>query len=171
MVDVQPGTLHRELRMLTDAGLLLREEVGNQVRHQANQSCPVFEELAGLFRKTAGLADILREALMPLAPEIDLAYIFGSVAQGKEHAASDVDVLVIGAVPFFDVVQALASTRLKLGREVNPVAMQRDDFLQKYEKGERFVKRIIKEPKIFLIGTNDDLGKLTENRSTQRAPD
>ena len=145
MADVPPGTLHRELRLLTDAGLLVREEVGNQVRYQADRSCPVFKELAGLFRKTAGLPDILREALAPLAADIDLAFIFGSVAQGREHADSDVDVLVIGAAPFFDVVQALASIHRQLGREVNPVVMQRDEFLQKYEQGERFVTRIMEE--------------------------
>jgi predicted nucleotidyltransferase len=170
MANVPPGTLHRELRLLTDTGLLTREEVGNQVRYQANRSCPVFEELAGLFKKTAGLADILREALMPLAASIDCAYIFGSVAQGKEHATSDVDVMVIGPAPFFDVVQALASTHQQLGREVNPVVMQRDEFLQKYQHGERFITRIIEESKIFLIGTDDDLGKLIEDRSAQRTP-
>jgi predicted nucleotidyltransferase len=167
MADVPPGTLHRELRLLTDAGLLVREEVGNKVRYQANRACPVFEELAGLFRKTAGLPDILREALAPLAADIDLAFIFGSVAQGREHAGSDVDVLVIGAAPFFDVVQALASIHQQLGREVNPVVMQRDEFLQKYEQGERFVTRIMEEAKIFLIGAGDDLEKLVENRPTQ----
>ena len=66
------------------------------------------------------------------------------------------------------MVQALAPTHLNLGREMNPVVMTKDEFLQKYEHGDRFVTRIIEEPKIFLIGTDDDLGKLTENRSTQR---
>ena len=166
MVNVSPGTLHRELRLLTDAGLLAREKVGNQVRYQANQGCPVFEELAGLFRKTAGLADILRDALTPLASEIELAFIFGSVARGKERVTSDVDVLVVGAAPFFNVVQALAPTHLNLGREMNPVVMTKDEFLQKYEHGDRFITRIMEESKIFLIGTDDDLGKLTGNRST-----
>lgn len=170
MADVPPGTLHRELKLLTDAGLLIREEVGNQVRYQANRSCPVFKELAGLFRKTAGLPDILRESLEPLASQIEFAFIFGSIAQGSEHAASDVDVMVIGAVPFFDVVQALAPTHQQLGREVNPVVMQRDEFLQKYEHGERFITRIMEDDKIFLIGTNSDLGKLVENRSAKGAP-
>lgn len=84
LTEVPAGSLHRELKRLAESGLLLREPVGNQVRYRANRDCPIFTELAGIFRKTVGLADVLREALAPLASEIDLAFIFGSVAQGKE---------------------------------------------------------------------------------------
>jgi len=84
--SVPAGSLHRELKLLAEAGLLVWHAAGNQVRYQANRDCPIFEELAGIFRKTSGLADIVREALLPLANEVDVAFIFGSVAQGKEQA-------------------------------------------------------------------------------------
>lgn len=163
--NVPAGSVHRELRRLAESGLLLREAVGNQVRYRANRDCPIFPELAGIFRKTVGLADILRDALKPLADQIELAFIFGSVAQGKEGVTSDVDVLVIGKVPFAGLVQALAPTQERLGREVNPVIMPKKDFLTKYETKDRFVMRIIKEPKIFLRGTANDLGKLVKDRT------
>lgn len=169
LVDVLPGSLHRELKLLAATGLLTRDAVGNQVRYQANRDCPVFEELAGFFRKTAGLADILREALSSLTAKIEFAYIFGSFAQGKESVTSDVDILIIGEVSFTSVVLAFASTYEQLGREVNPVVVTKEEFLQKCEQGDRFVTRIVNEPKIFLIGTNDDLGKLTQNRTAKRA--
>lgn len=96
LTGVPAGSLHRELKLLTDAGLLLRTAVGNQVRYQANQECPIYAELAGIFRKTAGLADVLRELLAPLRDDIDLALVFGSIANGKARASSDVDLLVVG---------------------------------------------------------------------------
>ena len=139
LADVPAGSLHRELKLLAESGLLLREPVGNQVRYRANRDCPVFLELAGFFRKTIGLADVLREALAPLAGEIDLAFIFGSVAQGKERVTSDVDVFVVGSASFTDVVKALAQTHERLGREVNPAVMPRSDFVKKQAAGERFV--------------------------------
>jgi len=163
--NVAAGSAHRELRRLAESGLLLRESAGNQVRYRANQDCPIFPELAGIFRKTEGLADILRDALSPLASGIELAFVFGSVAQGKESVTSDVDVLVIGEVPFAGLVQALAPTHERLGREVNPVIMPKKDFLKKYEAKDRFVTRIVKEPKIFLLGTANDLGKLIKDRT------
>src|SRR3989442_7032788 len=107
-----PGSLHRELRALSDLGLLLRQEVGRQVHYQANPQCPVFAELAGLLRKTAGLADVLREALMPLGSKVDLAFVYGSVASGSERPTSDVDVMVLGRAGFSDVVLALADVQV-----------------------------------------------------------
>jgi hypothetical protein len=67
VTGVPAGSLHRELKALNEAGLLTRSTSGNQVRYQADRSCPIYDELAGIFRKTAGLADVLRDLLKPLA--------------------------------------------------------------------------------------------------------
>lgn len=158
LTGVPAGSLHRELRTLTDAGLLMREPVGNQVRYQANRACPIYSELAEIFRKTAGLADVLREALAPLANRITAAFVFGSMAQGTQTGSSDVDVFVVGKVSFSDVVAALSPLRARLGREVNPVVMTPREFVNQRNAGDRFVKRVMKEPKLFLMGADDDLG-------------
>ena len=159
LTGVPAGSLHRELRLLADAGLLARHAVGNQVRYQANRDCPIFNELAGIFRKTSGLADIIRMALLPLSNKVNAAYVFGSVAKGEERAASDVDVCVIGSASFTEVVVALADMHLQLGREINPVVMSHEQFIAKLNAGEQFVSRIMSEPKLFLIGDENDLGK------------
>jgi predicted nucleotidyltransferase len=159
LTGVPAGSLHRELKLLTSAGLLSRQAMGNQVRYRAERDCPIFHELAGIFRKTSGLADIIRMALQPLAPAITAAFIFGSVARGEEQATSDVDVCVIGTVSFTEVVVALADMRQKLGREINPVVMPHEQFTAKIAAGEQFSTRIMSEPKLFLIGEENDLGK------------
>jgi len=167
LTGISPGSLHRELKQLAETGLLLREEAGNQVRYFADQACPIFEELAGIFRKTIGLADVLCEALLPLGNKVKLAFVFGSVAQGQEHADSDIDLFVLGSVDFVDVVRCLAETHVRLGREVNPVVMNPDEFLQKYHERDRFIRRIAGEARIFVIGGENDFGKLIEDRSDQ----
>lgn len=158
LTGVPAGSLHRELRALTEAGLLLREPMGNQVRYRANRACLIYPELAEIFRKTAGLADLLREALAPLAGRITAAFVFGSLARGAETATSDVDVFVVGEVSFAEVVAALSPLRERLGREVNPVVMTPEDFAGQRAARERFVERVMREPKLFLRGTKDDLG-------------
>lgn len=159
LTGVPAGSLHRELKLLTDAGLLSRQALGNQVRYRAERDCPIFHELAGIFRKTSGLADIIRLALQPLSPAITVAFIFGSVAKGEERATSDVDVCVVGPASFTDVVVALADMNQKLGREINPVVMPYEQFTAKLAAGEQFATRIMSEPKLFLIGDEHDLGK------------
>lgn len=159
LTGVPAGSMHRELKLITDAGLLSRHLAGNQVRYKANRDCPIFHELAGIFRKTCGLSDIIRSALLPLSPSIKAAFIFGSVAKGEEKATSDVDVCVVGSASFTDVVVALADMNQKIGREINPVVMSFDQFAVKLAVGEQFTTRIMNEPKFFLIGDEHDLGK------------
>ena len=166
LTDVPAGSLHRELKLLEDTGLLLRTTSGNQVRYQANRDCPIYAELAGIFRKTAGLADVLRSLLAPFQGKVSLALVYGSVAQGKEHAGSDVDLLVVGTVPFADVVEACHAGAARLGREVNPVVMTEDAFHAKLAEGDRFLSRIAKEPKIVLVGDPGEFGKSAEDRAT-----
>jgi predicted nucleotidyltransferase len=169
LTGVPAGSLHRELKLLCDAGLLSRSVAGNQVRYQVDRDCPIQEELAGIFRKTVGLADILREALAPLAGKIHVAFIFGSMAQGKERATSDVDVLVVGSASFASVVEALSGAGQRLHREVNPVVMTRAAFTAKVAARDRFVARVSREPKIVLLGKASDLRELAEDRPAQGA--
>ena len=158
LTGTAPGTLHKELAKLAATGLLLRKTQGNQVRYQANQQCPVFPELAGLLRKTTGAAEVLATALAPLAPP--LALIFGSVASGTETASSDIDLLIIGNVGFADVVRATHPAQAELGRDINPVVYNANEFKRRVDEQDPFVLDLLANPKIFLTGTTHDLSQL-----------
>jgi len=123
IVDAGHGAVQRELKQLVDSGLLTRTHRGNQVFYQANQQSPVFAELRGLMLKTAGLADVLREALAGLADRIKVAFVYGSIAEGTDQASSDVDVMIIGTLKMMDLVTRLRAVENQLSREVNPVTM------------------------------------------------
>jgi predicted nucleotidyltransferase len=113
------GTVTRELRRLAAVGLLERESRGNQIVYRANRKSPVFEEVAGILRKTSGLADELARALTPFGTEIRVAFVFGSMAGGAQHAGSDIDIVVIGSTDFGTIVDALYPVQKLLGREIN----------------------------------------------------
>jgi len=165
MTGIPAGSLHRELKALFEAGLLLKERQGNQVRYQANRASPVYEELASIFRKTVGLAGVLSDGLADLSGRIDLAFIFGSLVVGQQKYSSDIDLMIIGDISLLEVVKALASAQGKLGREINPVVMTADRFDSQAEKKERFISRVVKEPKIFVFGDANDFTKLAEHRA------
>jgi predicted nucleotidyltransferase len=159
-----PGSLHRELRALADMGLLLRQETGRQVYYRANLQCPVYEELAGLLRKTAGLVDVLREALAPLTDKVELAFVYGSMASGTEHAHSDVDVMVIGELEFADVVLALSPAQSVLRREINPTVLTHAEFTRKLRQAEGFVSSVWHGPKLWVSGGDHEKNVQGENR-------
>lgn len=152
------GTVTRELGKLTDVGLLQREKRGNQQLYRADKNCPVFAELASILRKTSGVADVLAGALAPLAAQIELAFIYGSVAQGRETADSDIDVMLVGSLGFDDAVRLLWPLQSELGREINPQVFSRDAFATR--ASEPYLRDVLDKPKIFLMGGEDELTKL-----------
>ncbi len=160
LTGTSAGTLHKELARLAHAGVLIRDEVGNQVRYGANRQCPIFPELAGILRKTAGLADVLREALAGFNERIALALVFGSVARGEEGPRSDVDVLLVGEIGFAEVVRALHEAQARISREINPVVLSPAEFRQKTSVGDAFLVEVLGNEKLYLMGDEHDLGKL-----------
>jgi predicted nucleotidyltransferase len=160
LTGVGMGALQRELKVLSEAGIISISNRGRQSFFQANPACPVFEELKSLVLKTSGAASLLRTALAPLADETRIAFIFGSLAQGGHTRRSDVDVMVVGEVDFGQVVSAFSTVQEALAREINPVVYSKDEFKSKAIQGGSFIKRVLESPKIFLLGDADDLKKL-----------
>lgn len=158
LTGANAGSLHRELRKLAELGVLTRSQIGRQVNYRANTACPVYEELAGLLRKTSGMADVLRSALLPLTGQIDTAFVYGSMASGKTHAHSDVDVMIVGSLGFAEAVIALESAQQGLGREVNPTVFSCEEFDKRRHKNGDFVAMVMEQPKIWLIGETDESG-------------
>jgi predicted nucleotidyltransferase len=164
-----PGTLLRELNALAAAGVLVRRPLGNQVHFQANAACPIYEDLRSILKKTVGVADVLREALAPLGAKVRAAFVYGSVARGDERARSDLDVMVVGEASFGDVVAALAPAQESLRREVNPNVYPALEFRKKLAARDPFLKRVLAERKIFIVGGEGDLGKPAAHRQAQGA--
>ncbi len=169
MTGVSAGSLHRELKAMAESGLLLREKIGNQVFYQANTDCSIYEELAAIFRKTVGLTSLLQDALSGLGDKIQIAFVFGSMASGRQTAGSDLDICVLGGVSMLEVVRALSPVQDTLQREVNPVVMTPKKFSDLSRKNDRFVTRVLSEPVLFVKANRDELAELTEDRATGRA--
>lgn len=151
------GSLKKELDLLSGAGLLKVQKVGNQTQFCANADHPVYPELLGLVRKSIGLVDVLHAALAPLADQVRVAFVYGSVAKGSEGPHSDVDVMVLGDVGFGDVVNALYDSQTVLGREVNPKVMALTEWRSRKLAGDSFVQDLLGKPRLLVMGANDEL--------------
>jgi predicted nucleotidyltransferase len=169
LTGTSAGSLHRELRSLADMGLLLREEVGRQVYYRANPDHPVHAELAQILRKTAGMADVVREALQPLADKVELAFVYGSMAAGTDRSSSDVDLMILGTASFADLARALATAQNSLRREVNPTVMTRDEFAAKLAAADGFVRSVMQGDKLWVMGEEHDLAELAQDRPVEGA--
>lgn len=158
--DITLSAVQRELRQLVDAGLVTRETVGSQTFYSANEANPVFEEMRSIVTKTVGIHDVLLEALRPLHKKIDVAFVYGSTARSKEGRESDVDLMIVGRVQFADVIEHLADAQKVLSREINPTVYSAREFRSKVQGN--FLKTVLAQKKLFLIGDEDELRDLGE---------
>ena len=149
------GTVRQELQRLVRLELVTVRRDGNRVYFRANQEHPLYPEIHSLVLKTAGLVDVLREALG--REEILVAFVFGSLARAEERAESDVDLMVIGPIALRQVSRRLAAVSAQLGRVVNPHVMTAEEFRRRKAKRDHFLTRVLESPQIFVIGGNGDL--------------
>jgi predicted nucleotidyltransferase len=152
------GAVQRELARLARSGLVTVRPVGNQKHYQANPDSPLFAELCAILQKTVAVAEPLREALQPLVAQIRAAFVYGSVAKRQDAAASDIDLMLISdGLTYADVFATLEALRARLGRAVNPTILSGKDLAKRVKGDNAFVKRVLSQPKIWLIGGEDDL--------------
>jgi len=152
------GTLQTEVEKLRGADLLLARRDGNRLYFRANAAHPLFTDLRQLVLKTAGLREVLADALRDV-PGIELAFVFGSLASGDGKAGSDVDLMVIGDAGLRALAPRLRKAAEELGREINPVTMTAADFARDRTK-KAFLRDVLENNKLFIKGNDHELARL-----------
>lgn len=151
------GAVQRELKRLSEAGLIDVTTSGNRKLYRANPKSPLFHELRGVIVKTVGLVEPLRVALQPLAKDIDLAFVYGSVAKGHDTSGSDIDLMIIADdLAYGDIFKALQKAEDRLQRPVNPNLMTMREWRRKSADEETFAGKIARQPRLFIIGAADE---------------
>ncbi|MDH5778336.1 MAG: nucleotidyltransferase domain-containing protein [Gammaproteobacteria bacterium] len=164
LANVGKGTIKRELTRMVSAGLLTVTPIGNQNHYQANADCPVYPEILGLVRKTFGMTDVLRDALLLVWEQIELAFIYGSIASGTETAGSDIDVMLITeTLAYADVMTALEGAEVSLGRSIHPTIYTRQQFNDKLQAGNAFVTRVMEQPRLWIKGEDNVTGDIGQS--------
>ncbi|MDW7773773.1 MAG: nucleotidyltransferase domain-containing protein [Desulfobulbaceae bacterium] len=149
------GTIQGELRKLSNLDLVLKEKDGNRTYYRANKYHPLYSDIHNLVLKTTGMVDVLKNALD--TKKIKLAFVFGSFARSEEAAASDVDLMVVGNLGLRDLTKLLSNAQEKILREINPHVHTEDEFRKKINENDHFISQIVADPKIFIIGSEDEL--------------
>jgi predicted nucleotidyltransferase len=149
------STLRQELKKLVRLDLVKRRKDSNRVYYRANRDHPLFPEIRNLVIKTTGMVQVLHEAIE--TQQVNVAFVFGSIATGEETAGSDVDLLVIGDIGLRALSELLSGCSEVIGREVNPYVMTRDEYRKRVASNEHFISHVLKSPKLFVVGTDHDL--------------
>jgi DNA-binding Lrp family transcriptional regulator len=139
---LSPGTAHREINRLEEAGILRSHRTGKERRVGANEDSPFYADLRALLMKAFGPMVVLGEALAPV-DGIEDAFVFGSWARRycgeRGDAPSDLDVLVVGEPDPDAVYDACRAAEEQAGLPINPTILTRSEW----EEGESgFVRQL-----------------------------
>jgi predicted nucleotidyltransferase len=159
-INVSAGAAQRELMTLTNAGIIARKQIGNQVFYRANKDHPVYAELKALLAKTTGVFNQLSEALAPLVNQIKFAFVYGSFARGDEKTKSDIDLMVIGSLTLDDLLERLAPVERTLNRPINPSIYSLKELKAKLKANNHFLKATQKSKSVFLIGDEHEFREI-----------
>ena len=158
--------VQRDLLRLEGAGLIARRRHGNRVYYRACSGHPAFADLQAVFAKTIGVAEVLRRPLLMLQDQIHVAFIYGSVAAGRELAGSDIDVLIVSGHDPRELATVLAEAGEQLGREVNAVTYSANELRARVAVGTPFLTSVLDGAKIWLLGGDADLRSLLNEGET-----
>ena len=147
--------VQREVEKLHKIGFLEKSVQGNRVYYKANRNNPIFEDLKNIFLKSVGIAEALKENLQD--KKIEIAFIYGSYARGQESLLSDIDLMVIGDISSKQLSGLLSKPKMELMREINYTVFSLNEFIIKAIQKDHFVNSILKDKKIFIIGSDDEL--------------
>lgn len=164
-LKVGPSSLQKTLGQLTEAEILTRRQDGNRIYYRPNPVSPIMGELVSIFTKTIGLVEPLQRALLPLAKQIRIAFIHGSIAENEEDSYSDVDIIIVGEVDGPDLTEAVYPLQKQLGREVNFTHFSVKEFVSKVKDKNHFLTNVLSKKRIFLIGNETDLEKIISGSS------
>ena len=152
------GAVHREIKRLVSSGLVIEVPLGRRKLYRVNRSSPIFHELHTLILKTVGLTIPVRDALVPFTNSIRTAFIYGSIAMGDDSAWSDVDLLIVGEnLAYPDIISALQPVEQRINRKISVQMITLDEFKEKRSSGNPFILNVLSKPRLFLIGSDNDL--------------
>lgn len=155
-VSADAHPVQRALEQLLQAGILESRRLGNLRLWSVNGRNPLVPAVRDILRSTAGVAAELRKVLSKTT-RIQLAFIFGSYASGKDEPGSDIDLFVVGAPDWTALSRALGAAGSTVGREINPVVWSLDELERPTPTQRRFLDRLLRRPRIWLIGDDDEL--------------
>ena len=156
LAGVGKGSVTRELEKFCRAGLLTLSHQGNQTHYQANKDNPIFSELRAITQKTFGIVDVLKHALTPLSANVDLAFVYGSIAKGTEHANSDIDLMLVGnELSYGAVMELLEPAEQQLGRTINPTIYSLPEFTDRSKNNQHFIQQVMGQSRLWIVGEKE----------------
>jgi predicted nucleotidyltransferase len=165
-LSIPYSMLYKEEKNLLALGIVEEEKKGKITLVTVNKHLPYLQELKSLILKTAGIGELLKEALS--LSGVQYALVYGSIASGEETPASDIDLLVIGETSEEKVLGAINPVEEKVGREVNYILWSCGEFMERVKSKHPLLRDIAEKPVLMLVGDEDEFRRTVKGQNHQQ---
>jgi len=153
-LSIDPSNLSKELGRLEREGLFRSDVSGRQKYFQLNREYPLFDEVRNIVAKTIGAVPLIAQSFKKIQG-IDEAYLYGSFARSQQDAASDIDVLVIGAPREELLAETVRKLERRLRREVNYTVLTPKEFKSRRARKDAFLENVWHNKRVSLMGSHE----------------
>ena len=151
---IDPSNLSKELERMERDGLFRSEISGRQKYFQLDRTYPLFREVRSIVAKTIGAIPLMADSLRRIEG-IEEAWLYGSFARNQQDAASDIDVLVIGAPSGELIADGVRKLERELGREINYTVMTRKEFNSRRARKDVFLENVWHNKRVSLVAAHE----------------
>jgi len=155
-LGIPVSILRKELISLEKEGLFSSSRQGNLLYYFLNKEYTLYNEIKAIVFKTVGIQGALSKALLDVKG-IEVAFIYGSYAKNSSNAKSDIDLFIFGNPNENILVEKINTLEKELNREINYSIYSMAYFEKKKKEKDPFIEDVLKNKKIFLRGSENDL--------------
>lgn len=159
-VGTEINAVRRELKRLTNLGLLKRRPSGNRVYYTINTSSIFYPDLLSLISKEYGLGEQIIKNAKQLG-NVKFAVLSRAFSRGRESSMLDVDLFLVGSVNFDVLEEIIKEEQARTGREVHYSVMGDEEFLFRKRKNDQFIIRVLTQSRSMLIGDEEKFCSLS----------
>jgi len=163
----KPGTFQRVLYQLAEEGVLVSRYSANARYFQANKSFPLYRELRSIVFKTIGVTGSIGQVLNRVG-DVELAFIYGSYARGRENYLSDIDLVIVGNADEDKLIHGFDRLEDVLKRDINYKLYRRSDFEEALAKKSPFLQEVLRDKKVMIVGNEDEIRKIRQSQTRKK---
>lgn len=157
-INTEVNAVKRELDILENVKVLLKERRLNKVFYTINKYYRFYDEFLRIFTKTDQLASLIYKNSSRLG-KVKFVAISTKFAKRLPIKEDEIYLLLIGTVVVPEIASIVAEIEKEFGREINYSVMNDEEFAFRKKNNDPFIWRFLKQPKIMLIGSEDELLK------------
>lgn len=157
-IDEEINAVKRELDILQKAGLLKKEKRVNKMIFSLNNKYQYYNEFLGIFVKQGSLAQKILKNL-PKIGKVKYAALSYKFAKKEKIADDEIYLLLVGIIVAPEIAKIVSEEEKNYGREINYTLMTEEEFNFRKKNNDPFIWRFLKQPKIMIIGEENELMK------------